>query len=857
MQNEVDRLEIIIEAEAKKASAELDRMISKLNQVSSVMGKATGFSFGNGVSGIGNAANSMSRYTKATSGAVLRTRSLTSELTRLAAGFYLIRRAVDGVGGSIKKSMDIGETINLFQTSYKKIGMETAAKAGMEWGSEAADQFARKFIDKAQDFNNILSDALTLDPNLMMNYQAVFAQMTNSMGLVAQSSMNISSSFLMLGNDIASLWNIDTDKAMKKLQSGLAGQIRPLRELGIDISQTSLEMTALNYGIQDNIKDMSQAAKVQLRWLSIMDQAEVAFGDMAKTIDSPANQLRVLNQQWTNLSRSIGSVFLPAITHVLPYINATVIALRRMIDTLATAMGYEMPDYSDSNIYKDVASDLIDIEDGANGAYTASEKLRKSIMGFDELNILSERTSLKNGMGSGYAELDKAINDKTISYMSKFTEEMSKMSNKAKDLADEIQPKIESFVRWLDKISPALEGIAAAFITYKVLTWFGDLATKVGALSMSPVGVIALAVGALWFLVDSVKEHNKKMTEIDLAKRFGNIVLSLKEVEEIAKTLTETEYSAKIDIYVTEKSKLSEIEKNIEADLKKLNKLNWKVSVGMKLTEGEISDYKATIESFIKNTNAYIEQQHYVTTLAIDAVINDANFKSEITAIADKYFNGSKGEMERLGRDLRSEMDKALADGVLDATEKKVISNLVKEMNEVVKGIADAEFKAKLQMITVEGDLSPKSFKDLTKKIQEIIEERTKKAEEATFTVLAAVNGQYAIDMKNATTQAERNKIQREYEKNVTEITKELSQTKATITLDGTNFSLETLLKNYSDALDKVSPRIASKTTDVFTRDVLKQIEKMDPKTAIGSFTSGLVDNYKDALATSGLNSAS
>jgi len=109
----------------------------------------------------------------------------------------------------------------------------------------------------------------------MMGYQALFAQMSNSMGLVAESAMNISESFTMLGTDIASLWNIDIKDAMSKLQSGLAGQIRPLRSLGIDISQTSLEMTALNYGIEDSVVKMSQAAKVQLRWLSVMDQAKL------------------------------------------------------------------------------------------------------------------------------------------------------------------------------------------------------------------------------------------------------------------------------------------------------------------------------------------------------------------------------------------------------------------------------------------------------------------------------------------------------------------------------------------------------------------------------------------------------
>jgi hypothetical protein len=183
----------------------------------------------------------------------------------------------------------------------------------MEMGSAASETFAKGFIERATNFNNRITEALSLDPNLMMNYQAVFAQMANSMNLTADSAQNISESLTLLGNDIASLWNIDTDVAMKKLQSGLAGQIRPLRELGVDISKTSLEMYALKYGITDSVENMSQAAKVQLRWLAIMEQTEVAFGDMAKTLQSPANQLRILQQQWTNLSRSIGNVFLPVL----------------------------------------------------------------------------------------------------------------------------------------------------------------------------------------------------------------------------------------------------------------------------------------------------------------------------------------------------------------------------------------------------------------------------------------------------------------------------------------------------------------------------------------------------------------
>ena len=444
---ELDRLEVIIEAEAKKANAELDKMIGKLNQVSSALGKTTGFSFG--TKGVASATSSMQST-------LTSSKSLTSQLGRLAAGYYSVRKAVNFMNKSMEKSMDYVETVNLFQTSLKKIGMESAQKQGMEWGSESANAFAKTFIDRAESFNDMLVDNLTLDPELMKNYQAVFAQMTNSMNLVSDTSMNISETFTMLGNDIASLWNIDTDKAMKKLQSGLAGQIRPLRELGIDISKTSLEMYALNHGIEDSVEKMSQAAKVQLRYLAIMEQAEVAFGDMAKTIESPANQLRILSQQWTNLSRSIGNVFLPIVTNVLPYINGLVIALRNMTDALATAMGYEVPDYSDSNIYKDLTGDIGDMENVIEDTTEANEKLRKSMMKWDELNILSEGKSKTINLGSGYTELDEAIRQKSDSYLAKFNEELSTMSNKTNDIAENIK-------KFFDKVGEKIEPTTKAF----------------------------------------------------------------------------------------------------------------------------------------------------------------------------------------------------------------------------------------------------------------------------------------------------------------------------------------------------------------------------------------------------------
>jgi len=802
--------------------------------------------------------NALETYSATTNKAVSSTRAFTFSLASLYAKLWAIRRIIRTIWDATEKSMDYIETINLFQTSFKKIGVDAASKLGLEMGTAASENYAKSFIDRATKFNKKITEALSLDPDLMMNYQAVFAQMANSMNLTTETAMNISESFTMLGNDIASLWNIDTDTAMKKLQAGLAGQIRPLRELGIDISKTSLEMYALKYGIKDSVEHMSQAAKVQLRWLAIMEQTEVAFGDMAKTIQSPANQIRILQQQWTNLTRTIGNIFLPVVTKILPYINALVIALRRMLETIASAVGFELPDYTDTNIYRDITDSIDGIGDEADETTGSVNKLYKALLKFDELNILSEGKTSKIGIdiGSGYKELDEVINQKTASYLEKFNEELGKMKNKAEELADKIQPKLEKFVDTIKDFSPALEGLAAAFVTYKIISWFEKLAGVVSLLDPKALAVSAF-VGGLLAIYEAVKKYNEKLVEEDLAKRFGDIALSLEDIEDIAERLTSTKYTAKIDFYVTEKQKLDEIEQNIQENINTLNKLNWKISIGMELTEGEIEQYKSAIESFISNSEKYIEQQHYVVKLALDAVIqSDNEFKSEITAIVDEYYAETKGEMERLGKQLRKATDDAWADGILDDTERKLIDNLIKEYNEVLNKVADAEFKAKLQMITIDGDVTPESFQNLVDKVQEKIQDRLDTLQEAHFTALTNVNLAYQAKLDKAKSAEERAKLQKEWDVEVKKLAEEFSKTKATVTFEGISFAYDVLIKNYKDGFDGAAEILGQELKDWLSEDWYEQYINSPAENVISGMVSDMQLMVEEAMQNSGLKKA-
>ena len=334
------------------------------------------------------------------------------------------------------------------------------------------------------------------------------------------------------------------------------------------------------------------------------------------------------------------------------------------------------------------------------------------------------------------------------------------------------------------------------------------------------------------------------------------------KIEKIATTLTTSEYTANIDVYVTEKQKLSELQTKIQTDLDTLNKLNWKVSVGLELTPEEAETYKTTIESFITDSEAYITQQQYVVNLAIDAVVQgDSDFNTEISTLVDEYFNASKAKMSELGKSLRAEMDKALADGILDTKEQEVIGNLITEMNEITSQLSDAEFKATLQMLAIEGGLSPDSFKDLTKKVQEAITKKMEGEEEGYFTALTYVNLAYEAKIDEVSDKTEKEKLKKEWDASVVKLGEEFSQTKATITIEGTQFSLDTLNTAYSTALEKVRPGLNLSTRDVLSEDIVNNLADMakDPEYvpyAMNEIATAMYDSYGEALANSGLDGA-
>lgn len=259
-----------------------------------------------------------------------------------------------------------------------------------------------QYAAEAQNYAEKVSDVMGIDPAQWLRNQGVFNTLLTGFGDTAERAQLMSQNLTQLGYDISSFFNISIEDAMQKLQSGISGELEPLRRLGYDLSQARLEQTALNLGIKESVANMTQAEKAELRYYAIMTQVTTAQGDMARTLEAPANQLRILQAQLTQAARAVGNIFIPALNAILPYAIAVVQVIREIANALANLAGFKLTDvdYSGVNNAAVGAGSLADNLDDAAGA---AKKLKQYTAGFDELNVFAPNTGSGSGAGAGGA----------------------------------------------------------------------------------------------------------------------------------------------------------------------------------------------------------------------------------------------------------------------------------------------------------------------------------------------------------------------------------------------------------------------------------------------------------------------
>ena len=276
-----------------------------------------------------------------------------------------------------------------------------------------------------------------------------------------------------------------------------------VRAIGYDLSQAKLEAIALSLGIDKTVASMTQAEKSQLRYYAIMTQVTQVQGDMARTLESPANQLRIFASATEQAARAIGNIFIPIINKALPYLIASLNVIRDIANEIAGLLGFTLSDIE----WNDGASFGEQMEEDIDGAYNSAKKLKNFLMGFDELNVISPNT------GAGEDVYDP-FNIKLPEYV--FIG--NALNSKVKEIENTIKSNLDSIMLTLDTLGfavgatlaltgvniPVGLGIMAATATdfgYRAATGrFDDLLgdiKKNGGLIEGIVGAIPLVVGSV------------------------------------------------------------------------------------------------------------------------------------------------------------------------------------------------------------------------------------------------------------------------------------------------------------------------------------------------------------------------
>lgn len=294
--------------------------------------------------------------------------------------------------------------------------------------------------DAAEGFVNGLSDIYGLDESSMTRQLGYYRQIGNALAIDSYYADMLAKNLLKMQLDMSSLYNLSFERSGEVLQASMAGQTKPIRgSTGADITQSSLQTDLDRLGINRAVTDLSRAEKSILIYLSLERQLVASQGDLAKTINTTANQQKIFSEQTQRLSRVMGNVLTPVFTKVLYVANGFLMALNEIIQLFATLVGFEIPEYDESSYG---LPDYFD--DVADSAESASKKL-SGLRGFDKLNNITT----PNTGGAGGADLG-GVDQRLLDALTEYDLKLSGIRNKATEIRDKIMEWL-GFTKNVDK----------------------------------------------------------------------------------------------------------------------------------------------------------------------------------------------------------------------------------------------------------------------------------------------------------------------------------------------------------------------------------------------------------------------
>lgn len=372
---------------------------------------------------------------------------------------------------------------------------------------EATDLFHNAMGNLSGEADTLISKMqglLGVDPTKAMTYMATIQSLGTSFGLASDKAYVLSKNLTQLAYDEGSYWNKDVAETFTAMSSAISGEIEPIRRLGVDLSQARLQQELLALGFNKQVSSLSQADKAVLRYIAIMKQTANVQGNLAQTIQSPANQIKILKAQLDMLAKSVGSLLYPALKSILPPLIAAVQLIREFVEWVAKLMGVKVV-FTDFTKSADSVGGIGDaMDDTADSTKKAAKALKDYTMGFDELNII-DPTQGSSGSGGG-ASAGNILGNVDLSGYDMF-------KNYVGTSIDEMKEKIKGLL-------PLIESIAAAFALWelgKFIKQIGEVINGMNGIQKAAAMIAILVVE--WAITQKLSDSFLKTG--DTTKLFG------------------------------------------------------------------------------------------------------------------------------------------------------------------------------------------------------------------------------------------------------------------------------------------------------------------------------------------------
>nr|DAI61167.1 MAG TPA: minor tail protein [Caudoviricetes sp.] len=453
---------------------------------------------------------------------------LATQMEKVAAGFSAfpakIQRLLKGNTSLAASNTVLGKSyVNLAaKISLAYMGLKRIAGVIASWITDSNSYIENlnlfnvsmgQYAEEARQYAEVVGEIMGINPGEWMRNQGVFMTITEGFGVASDRAYTMSKNLTQLTYDLASFFNISTSDAFQKLESGISGELEPLRRLGYDLSVARLQQEAYNLGIEKSVTAMTQAEKAELRYYAIMTQVTNAQGDMARTLEAPANQLRILQAQVEQATRALGNLFLPILKAILPYAIALAKAIRMVAEIIAGFFGVSIPEFDmGTDAIGGVASGAGEAADGLGDASKKAKELKNALLGIDELNVISPPEDSSGGAGgAGGIGGGGGLGFELPTY--------DFIADAVNEQVDKIMAKIQPFLDWvrenIDEILAGVLAVGAAFLAWRIAKGVQDFLRWLSTMKgFNITGSIAFKIAGLGLFLDAWNTMKEAIQDI-------------------------------------------------------------------------------------------------------------------------------------------------------------------------------------------------------------------------------------------------------------------------------------------------------------------------------------------------------